>query len=593
MKTRIMLLQLLLTFVVTSVALIVWGFLSTERLAVSAQSSHPFIVPSSGILPEPDKDEVCRYGYFHCEDPKGDDDHWGIDIWTQTSGEGLTQDSCKNLTKGNPVYAAYEGTIIGLRDVYSRPPSHEKFDGVIAMVIIEHHIDESYRNVVPELHVWTLYTHMGSHTCDESFVDSNLIDRVSCGDTHVEKGDLLGYQGNRIMAGGDAITHLHFQINTVPTPESCQDFADPTPYIGVDCTVCPQIFPPSCPPEDCTPGRDVGRDFFVEVLERLANVPVSDFAVDALVAWEPYEDTSACWNPLATTWKMNVVCYFNCLQRDEAGNCILGVQHYQNQDMGVQATANTLNQGYYDAIRRMLRSETFDREGLRAALRTWGTCSGQSCDSLLKNWEDLWNEHSGNDSIVISSDSFKVLQPGQTGEITFDVQNTGSGTWRPGSDYALINTNGVNLGASPIQTLTTEVPPGRIARWVIPITAPSQAGVNWTEWQMAYNEELFGAMMAGLIIVAPEGEIDFDLLALLEEWVNELEEQISAELKEFWEDLERRFTEWLQRELERQWREFWESLCGASAMVPAALSLGAWSISRRQRGRTKHHNDRS
>jgi hypothetical protein len=200
---------------------------------------------------------------------------------------------------------------------------------------------------------------------------------------------------------------------------------------------------------------------------------------------------------------------------------------------------------------------------------------------------------STNDSIVISSDSFKVLQPAQTDEIVFDVQNTGSGTWRPGSDYALINTNGVNLGASPIQTLTTEVPPGRIARWVIPITAPSQAGVNWTEWQMAYNEELFGAMMAGLIIVAPEGEIDFDLLALLEEWVNELEEQISAELKEFWEDLERRFTEWLQRELERQWREFWESLCGASAMVPAALSLGAWSISRRQRGRTKHHNDRS
>jgi hypothetical protein len=196
-------------------------------------------------------------------------------------------------------------------------------------------------------------------------------------------------------------------------------------------------------------------------------------------------------------------------------------------------------------------------------------------------------------STVISSDSFRVLQPGQTDEITFDVQNTGRVAWTPQGDYTLINTNGVSLGASPIQTLTAEVPPGRIARWVIPITAPSQAGVNWTEWQMAYNEEPFGAMMAGLIVVAPEGEIDFDLLALLEKWVNELEEQISAELKEFWGDLERRFTEWLQRELERQWREFWESLCGASAMVPAVLSLSAWSISRRRRGRTKHHDDRS
>jgi len=247
------------------------------------------------------------------------------------------------------------------------------------------------------------------------------------------------------MAGGDAITHLHFQINTAPTPGSCQGFVDPSPYIGVDCTVCPQTF---------------------------------------------------------------------------------------------QA------------------------------------------------------EPTSNDSTVISSDSFKVLQPGQTDAITFDVQNTGSGAWIPHGDYTLINTNGVSLGASPIQTLTTEVPSGRIARWVIPITAPSQAGVNWTEWQMAHNGEPFGAMMAGLIIVAPEGEIDFDLLALLEEWVNEIKEQISAELKEFWEDLERQFMEWLQRELERQWREFWESLCGASAVAPAALLFGAWSSNRKRRGR-KGNSDRS
>ena len=411
---------------------------------------------------------------------------------------------------------------------------------------------------------------------------------------HVSRGQKIGVAGDTGTAEG--LIHLHFMLKDSSDiardpydlytsreyyyPEGSQyEGLGPNHYWTTD----PPSYndgptPPPCPPEDCTPGRDMGRDFFVEVLERLADVPVSDFAVDALVAWEPYEDTSACWNPLATTWKMNVVCYFNCLRRDEAGNCILGVQHYQNQNMGVQATANTLNQGYYDAIRRMLRSETFDREGLRAALRTWGTCSGQSCDSLLKNWEDLWNEHSGNDSTVISSDSFRVLQPGQTGEITFDVQNTGRVTWTPHGDYAMINTNGVSLGASPIQTLISEVPPGGVARWVIPITAPSQAGVNWTKWQMAYNEEPFGAMMAGLIIVVPEGEIDFDLLALLEEWVNELKEQVSAELKEFWEDLERRFTEWLQRELERLWREFWESLCGTIVMVLAVLLFGAWGI---------------
>jgi len=131
------------------------------------------------------------------------------------------------------------------------------------------------------------------------------------------------------------------------------------------------------------------------VIKYLNNAPESDFAIDALVAWEPYEDTGACWNPLATTWKMNPVCYFNCLERDSAGNCIRGVQSYQDQEMGVQATANTLNQSYYDAIRKMLRLEAFDREALRTALSKWGTCSGTRCDPLLNKWQELWDRHYG------------------------------------------------------------------------------------------------------------------------------------------------------------------------------------------------------
>jgi len=154
--------------------------------------------------------------------------------------------------------------------------------------------------------------------------------------------------------------------------------------IGMD-TLTLSGGPPPCPPEDCTPGNEVGRDFFVEVVERLADVPVSDFAVDALALWEPYENTAACWNPLATTWEMEVVCDFNSA----------GVQHYQSQDMGTQATANTLALGYYDDIRRMLRLEAFDREGLRADLGVWGTCSGQGCNSLLNEWEALWNAQGG------------------------------------------------------------------------------------------------------------------------------------------------------------------------------------------------------
>jgi hypothetical protein len=138
----------------------------------------------------------------------------------------------------------------------------------------------------------------------------------------------------------------------------------------------------ACPPAG-TAGKDVGHDFFVQVVGQLKDVPQSDFAVNALVAWEPWENTAAIWNPLATTWGnwWATACDANSAH----------VQHYQDQDMGVKATADTLNQGYYDAIRKMLRGEAFDREGLRAALGTWGTCSGQLCDSLLNTWQALWD----------------------------------------------------------------------------------------------------------------------------------------------------------------------------------------------------------
>jgi len=149
--------------------------------------------------------------------------------------------------------------------------------------------------------------------------------------------------------------------------------------------------PETCPPANCTAGRDVGRDFFEGVIQRLSDVPMSDFAVDALMAWEPYENTSACWNPLATTRNKPGSCCFNSV-------C---VRHYLDQTMGMEATAETLALSYYTHIRAMLRLETFDRDGLRSDLGTWGTCHGSSCDSLLNTWQSLWDDAQGTSGTVI------------------------------------------------------------------------------------------------------------------------------------------------------------------------------------------------
>ena len=113
---------------------------------------------------------------------------------------------------------------------------------------------------------------------------------------------------------------------------------------------------------------------------------------------------------------------------------------------------------------------------------------------------------------------------------------------------------------------------------------------------MAHGKEPFGAVVSCLITVVPEqGEIDIDLGSLLEEWLNSLIERIITELDKFWENLRRQLEEWFQRELERLWREFWESLfrqcCGAGAIAPAALLLSAWSINRKWRRRTRDSDD--
>jgi len=204
------------------------------------------------------------------------------------------------------------------------------------------------------------------------------------------------------------------------------------------------------------------------------------------------------------------------------------------------------------------------------------------------------------DALLIDSSEHLLAKPGESDSVIFDVQNTGSMTWSPGQGFRLENINGVTLGATSPQVLVGEVPPGQVARWLLSITAPQEQGVYRTEWQMMYNGYSFGPVMSSMVIVVPEGEIGVDPGGLLEEWLNELIEQISTELNELieqistelnelWEDLEEQFREWLQRELERVWREFWENLlrqwCGANALVPAGLLLGMWGIKHRRRRR--------
>ena len=180
------------------------------------------------------------------------------------------------------------------------------------------------------------------------------------------------------------------------------------------------------------------------------------------------------------------------------------------------------------------------------------------------------------DSMVVTYPEYLTLKPGEVGSITIDIQNTGFLTWAAGGDFALANTNEQTLGAAPVQLLSREIPPGYISRWVISLQAPPQAGLYRTTWQLSNHGEPFGTEVTGLVIVAPNSEIELNPSLLFREWLDGL-----------LEDLQRQFSEWLRSEIERQMQELLESLqkqfCGGTLLMPMGILLGTWVVRRKKR----------
>ena len=154
---------------------------------------------------------------------------------------------------------------------------------------------------------------------------------------------------------------------------------------------------------ECVPGNGVDKPaFFSEVAQQLRNPSVPDnelnFAVQAFLEWEPYENTRACWNPLATTW-----------QFPEGDPCrgwafnSHGVQNYPSRACGIRATANTINYTFngtgqaYQAIRTMMAKQGFDEDALQQALHRWIGYTAYE-NAVLSAWRELYfNSNGGND----------------------------------------------------------------------------------------------------------------------------------------------------------------------------------------------------
>lgn len=147
---------------------------------------------------------------------------------------------------------------------------------------------------------------------------------------------------------------------------------------------------PAAEAASCTPGNQVDKTaFFTAVAQKLVNpsVPAGAIAtaVQAFIKWEPFENTKACWNPLATTLAKPGSTRFNPA----------GVQNYPDFQTGVLATADTLNltfngQGaYYAPIRKMMARQEFNATAIQAALKGWVGSEAYAA-SVTNLWRALY-----------------------------------------------------------------------------------------------------------------------------------------------------------------------------------------------------------
>lgn len=242
----------------------------------------------------------------------------------------------------------------------------------------------------------------------------------------------------------------------------------------------------------------------------------------------------------------------------------MGVQHYQDQDMGVRATANTLNQSYYDAIRNMLRLEEFDREALRSALATWGTCNGTRCDALLNAWHDLWDDYALA-MAVVRRPNWLVLVEGDILTVEIEIKNAGSATWKPNECYLVNKRN--PWGANPKLSLSKDIKHGETVVFTWVTDRFLSWGVQSSQWRLVKNDKGFGDEIIINVVVLPRQLADRK---------KALEEQVKRWSEEQVQNIERLVIAWIKEQIDRTVEETSKQICPLSAALPIIV-LGVWT----------------
>lgn len=181
---------------------------------------------------------------------------------------------------------------------------------------------------------------------------------------------------------------------------------------------------------------------------------------------------------------------------------------------------------------------------------------------------------------LYSLPDFPRLKPGERGEITIKVQNTGAETWPAGERLLFQRKRGSDFGIPSPLRLHTDILSDATLQFTLPVQAPMTPGVYDSAWRFSYDGSFFGDEIPITVIVIPE-QSDAGFGDTIAAFIAQQRQQLEQSFAEAWAGVRAEIERQIQREFQRQLYQATGGLCG---VAPAALIFaGGISWWRRRR----------
>jgi hypothetical protein len=175
--------------------------------------------------------------------------------------------------------------------------------------------------------------------------------------------------------------------------------------------------------------------------------------------------------------------------------------------------------------------------------------------------------------------AYDVVSPGEAAQFALQVQNTGAIPWT-GDAFVLKGDTANPAGVPSELPLPGMTAPGTIASWDLLFRVSGAPGLRTARYQMQHNDEPFGDIITGYVIVLPEElrDLEAGIREQIDQWIQQGDQAI--------DDLMRDILQQIQEALEQQASNFLEKLlsgCTGSISL-AGFAIAAVFFGRRARG---------